>query len=161
MWSHVAASIANATGMSFLDVMDYYIIQPMGLKGHFDVDILYPPYTACGFLGTDEDLMIIGSTLASGGISPKTRLQVISAKSVDEMVKEWTSIQNVRDSFSKDDTVDSMKRFYVGRSAEFKFNNIVDGYGMGLWRVNGWRTTGKDETPVRGWLAMGISVALL
>uniref|UniRef100_A0A7S1FN09 Beta-lactamase-related domain-containing protein n=1 Tax=Corethron hystrix TaxID=216773 RepID=A0A7S1FN09_9STRA len=160
LWSHVAASIANATGMTFLDVMDYYIIQPMGLKGHFDVDTVYPPYTASGFLGTNEDLMIIGSTLASGGISPKTRLQVISNKSVDEMLKDWTSVQNVRDSFSKDHTVDSMKRFHDGRSAEFKFN-IVDGYGMGLWRVNGWRTMGKDETPVRGWLAMGSSEALL
>merc|ERR1719253_539584 len=160
LWSHVAASIANATGMSFLNVMDYYIIQPMGLKGHFDVDTAYPPYTARGFLGTNEDLMIIGSTLASGGISPKTRLQVISTKSVDEMLKDWTSVQNVRDSFSKDHTVDSMKRFHDGRSAEFKFN-IVDGYGMGLWRVNGWRTMGKDETPVRGWLAMGSSEALL
>jgi hypothetical protein len=106
--------------------------------------------------------MIIGSTLASGGISPKTRLQVVSKTSVDVMLQDWTSIQSVQASFLEDRTVKSMTRFQDGKS-DFKLNDVVvDGYGMGLWRVSGWRTKGvMAKQPVRAWLAMGSSEALL
>lgn len=162
LWFHVANPVVKATKMSFLDAMEFYILQPLGLRGNFDIHTEYPPFMARGFLGTNEDMMVIGSTLVSGGISPKTRLRVLSQTSVDKMLKDWTSIQNVKASFLKDSTVKSMKRFQDGNS-DFRFD-VVDGYGMGLWRVNGWRMRkdGEGKTkPIRGWLSMGSSEALL
>jgi len=52
-----------------------------------------------------------------------------------------------------------MNRFRHEES-EFKYS-IVDGYGMGLWCVKGWRTNKSTGEPIVGWLAMGSSEALL
>lgn len=76
------------------------------------------------------------------------------------MLKDWSSIQNVKDSFNKDQTVASMKRFQHEGESMFK-NGIVDGYAMGLWKVKGWRTDKDTENPIEGLLAMGRSEALL
>ena len=57
--------------------------------------------------------MIIGGTLAAHGVLyPATRLQIITRNSVKTMLKDWSSIQNVKASFHQDQTVASIKRFY-------------------------------------------------
>ena len=130
------AKIERITKLSFVDAINLYVIKPLGLEGHFDLETEYPPFTARGFVGSNEDLMIIGSTLASKGISPKTRLQVLSQQSINTMLRDWT--QEFKDSFSLDKTVASMNRFYHEKS-EFQYE-VVNGYGLGLWHVKGWRT---------------------
>jgi hypothetical protein len=159
MWVHVEAFVEKVTGMSFKKAIEFYIVNPMGLSGHFDDGTEYPPFTARGFVGTNEDLMIIGGTLASNGVSPKTRKQIIQPNTAKTMLKDWTKLQNVTKSFLQDKTVESMNRFRHEES-EFKYS-IVDGYGMGLWCVKGWRTNKSTGEPIVGWLAMGSSEALL
>jgi len=154
LWSHVPSAIHNATGLSFEEAVKYYIIDPIGLGGSFDTNTSFPPYPARGFVGTLEDLQLIGCTLASGGTSPKTRLQVISDSSVNTILKDWTKEFNITSSFQENVTVRSMKRFQDVNST-FS-HGIVSGYGLGLWHVKGWRMKG-GTTPVNGWLAMGSS----
>ena len=165
LWSHVSDFVQTITGVPFVEAVKYYILDPIGLLGSFDVNTVFPPFTARGFLGSNEDLLLIGSTLASGGVSPKTRLRVISTLSVNKMLKDWTKAQNVTASFMQDKTVNSMKRFQGvdgdGDGGDSFAFGIVDGYGMGLWRVKGWRTKGHQVSPVRGWLAMGSSEAII
>ena len=160
LWSHVSEFVQTITDVPFVEAVKYYILDPIGLTGSYDVNTLFPPFAARGFLGSNEDLLLIGSTLTSGGVSPKTRLRVISASSADTMLKDWTSAQNVTTSFRNDETVKSMKRFNYGGEMAFPVQ-VVDGYGMGLWRVKGWRTKGRELSPVRGWLAMGSSEAVM
>merc|ERR1712224_478869 len=71
--------------------------------------------------------------------------------------------QHVNWSFQTDETVKSMKRFVDDeRDDEESFQfGVVDGYGMGLWRVKGWRRKGLHQIPIRGWLSMGSSEALV
>jgi hypothetical protein len=160
LWSHVSDFVMTVTGVPFVEAVEYYILNPIGLSGSYDVNTLFPPFTARGFTGSHEDLLLIGSTLASGGVSPKTRLRVISTSSTDEMLKDWTRSQNVTASFEKDETVKSMKRFQYDGDNSFPFG-VVDGYGMGIWLVKGWRTKGHQTSHVRGWLAMGSSEAIM
>jgi len=147
LWKSVADFVQTLTGVSFIEAVQYYILDSIGLMGSFDVNTMVPPFTARGYLGSNEDLLLIGSTLASGGVSPKTRLRVISSSSVDEMLKDWTSEQNVTESFSKDLTVKTVRKTFAFEA--------VDGYGMGIWRVKGWRKKGHNLSPVHGWMAMG------
>ena len=154
LWKSVADFVQIVTGVSFIEAVQYYILDPIGLIGSFDVNTTVLPFTARGYFGSNEDLLLIGSTLASGGVSPKTRLRVISSSSVDEMLKDWTSEQNVTESFSKDFTVRTVNRTFRGSGISFPFE-AVDGYGMGIWRVKGWRKKGNNLSPVRGWIAMG------
>lgn len=163
LWSHVPNFVHNVTGVSFTDAIKYYVLDPIGLSGVFDTNSSYPPYAARGFLGSTKDILLIGSTLASGGISPETRLRVLSQSSVRKMLKDWTNVPSVSQSFKDDKTVLSMSRFYNNTNYNddpLSVYGVVDGYGMGLWRVNGWRTR-KGSIPVRGWLAMGSSETLL
>eukprot|EP00957_Ditylum_brightwellii_P164657 12536783-Ditylum_brightwellii.AAC.1 len=136
MWVYVESFVTHVSGKTFKEAIDSYILHPMGLDGHFNEGTEYPPFTARGFVGTNEDLMVIGGTLAALGVSPKSRVQIISENSTRTMLKDWTSIQKVKASFLSDKTVESMKRFQHEES-EFK-DSIVDGYGMGLWCVKGW-----------------------
>lgn len=159
MWVFVEAFVAKVTGKSFKEAMDHYITSPMGLNGHFDDETEYTPFPARGFVGTNEDLMIIGGTLGSHGVSPKTRTQIIKADSAKSMLKDWTKLQNVTSSFLQDKTVESMNRFRH-KESEFQ-HSIVDGYGMGLWCVKGWRVNRSTGELIVGWLAMGSSEALL
>ena len=162
MWSHVSGFVESLTGVPFVEAIKFYISDPMGLTGSFDETTQYPPFAARGFRGSNEDLLTIGSTLASGGVSPKTRKRVVSSSSVERMLHDWTDEQNVRASFARDKTVGTMKRFRYGEDdSSFSSHGVVDGYGMGLWRVNGWRTRDERKYPVRGWLAMGSSEALM
>ena len=163
LWSYVSNFIQNVTGVPFVEAITFYILNPMGLSGSFNEKSIYPPFVARGFIGSNRDLLLIGSTLASGGVSLETRLRVISSSSVDKMLYDWTSAQNVTKSFMDDKTVHSMKRFYENdKDDRLSAFGVVDGYGMGLWRVKGWRTRGeRSRTPVRGWLAMGSSEALM
>ena len=140
LWSHASDFVRTITGVPFVDAVKYYILDPIGLSGSYDVNTLFPPYTVRGFLGSNEDLLLIGSTLASGGVAPKTRLRVISASSNDKMLKDWTSAQHVTTSFTNDETVKGMKRFYYDGDKSFPFG-VVNDCGMGLWRVKGWHTT--------------------
>lgn len=64
--------------MPFIETVKYYILGPIGLSESYDVNTVFPPFTARGFIESNEDLLLIGSTLASGGVSPKTRLRVFS-----------------------------------------------------------------------------------
>ena len=160
LWSHVSDFVMTITGVPFVEAVEYYILNPIGLSGSYDVNTLFPPFTARGFTGSHEDLLLIGSTLASGGVSPKTRLRVISTSSTDEMLKDWTRAQNVTTSFENDETVKSMKRFQYDGDKSFPFGVVV-GYGMGIWLVKGWRTKGLQTSHVRGWLAMGSSETVM
>ena len=113
---------------------------------------------ARGYRGSNEDLMKIGSTLSSGGVSPKTALRVISSNSVQKMLSDSTS--HVKDTFNNNTVVRSMSRFLKDKSSSG--NIIVSGYGLGLWRTKGWRTRGdKPGQDVQGWISMGSSEALL
>lgn len=177
LWSHTANFIQNLTGAPFEEVAKYHVLEPLGLSGSFDRNTAFPPFTARGFVGSNQDLLVLGSTLASGGVSPKTRMRVISPASVNKMLNDWTVAQNVTESFHRDETVKSMKRFVDGnetRHREFFPYAVVDGYAMGLWRVHGWHIKGSScpddsnnrephitKIPIRGWLAMGSSEALL
>lgn len=160
LWSHVSNFVMTMTGAPFAEAVEYYILNPIGLSGSYDINTLFPPFAARGFIGSHEDLLLIGSTLASGGVSPKTRLRVISTSSTDEMLKDWTKAQHVTASFENDKTVKSMKRFQYDGDKSFPFG-VVDGYGMGIWLVKGWRTKGLQTSHVRGWLAMGSSEAIM
>jgi hypothetical protein len=162
LWSHVSDFVEKLTGVSFVEAISFYILSPMGLSGYFEENTPYPPFTARGFRGSNEDLLVIGSTLASGGVSPKTRKRVISLSSVEKMLHDWTREQNVIASFLEDQTVKNMNRFCSSETDDsFSSYGIVDGYGMGLWRVKGWRTRGDLTYAVRGWLSMGSSEAVM
>ena len=162
LWSYIPSFIYSVTGVPFIDAITFYVLNPMGLSGFYDMNTSYPPYAARGFLGTTRDIILIGSTLASGGISPETRLRVLSQSSVKKMLEDWTSALNVTHSFNEDKTVQSMSRFYNSQQGNDPLSvyGVVDGYAMGLWRVKGWRTR-KGIIPVRGWIAMGSSEALM
>jgi hypothetical protein len=162
LWSHVSDFVEKLMGVSFIEAITYYILSPMGLSGYFDENTPYIPFTARGFYGSNEDLLVIGSTLASGGVSPKTRLRVISISSVTKMLHDWTSEQNITASFMEDKVVKNMNSFFPSQKDDsFSSYGIVDGYGLGLWRVNGWRTRGDITFAVRGWLSMGNSEAVM
>lgn len=162
LWLHTKDFVEQITGVSFVEAIRYYVLDPMGLSGYFDVNTPYPPFSARGFIGSHKDLLLIGSTLASGGVSPETRIRVLSKSSVEKMLHDWTREQNVTASFMIDKTVKSMTRFSSGEHNDSFFSyGIVDGYGMGLWRVKGWRSRGNSSFPVRGWLSIGSSEVVL
>ena len=77
-WTYAQAFIEQLLGTTFEEAVSYHILVPMGLTGYFEKQTEYPPIVARGYRGSNEDLLIIGSTLASGGVSPKTALRVIS-----------------------------------------------------------------------------------
>ena len=55
-----------------------------------------------------------------------------------------------------------MSRFSsVEKDNSFYSYGIVDGYGMGLWRVKGWRARGNSSFPVCSWLSIGSSEVVL
>ena len=114
LWSCVANFIQNLTGAPFQEVATHHILDPLGLSGSFDANTKYPTFTARVFLGTNQDLLLLGSTLASGGVSPKTRLRVISTSSVNTMLNNWTAVKGITESFYNDETAQSMKRFVDG-----------------------------------------------
>ena len=161
LWKYVPDSVHSATGMYFLDAMQHYILDPMGITGSFDTNTAYPPYAARGFVGSLDDLLLIGSTLAGRGVSTKTRKQVVSARSVEALLQDSVALGNTTNSFSRHEVVKSMKRFHEPSSSlESDFpRGVVDGYGLGIWRV-GWRSSAEGPQ-VRGWLCMGSSEALL
>ena len=134
MWSHISGFVEKVTGVPFVEAITYYVLTPMGVSGLFDENTEYPPMSARGFRGTTSDLLIIGGTLASGGVSPSSRLRVISSASVQKMLSDWTSTQKVVFSFQKDKTATSMDKFTYNKSQN---ENIINGYGMGLWLVKG------------------------
>jgi len=154
-WVYAQAFIEQLLGTIFEEAVSYHILVPMGLIGYFEKHTEYPPMVARGYRGSNEDLMVIGSTLASGGVSPKTALRVISSNSVQKILRDST--KHAKDTFNNNKVVESMNRFLKDKSSSG--NNVVRGYGLGLWRTKGWRTRlGKD---VQGWLSMGSSEALL
>lgn len=151
LWSHATTTVQNATELTFLEAMSKYILEPLGSAGSFDPETAYPPFPARGFVGSLDDILLIGSTLASGGVSPKTRLQILSVNSVQRMLRDST--RNVSASFYNDRATKSMDRF-VSENIGFS-SGVVSGYGLGLWRVS-WRS---DSVP--GWLSIGSSETLL
>lgn len=163
LWKYAPDFIETKAGVSFIEAISFYILDPMGLTGSFNVTTQYPPFAARGFLGSNEDLLTIGSTLASGGVSPKTRKRIISSSNVERMLRAPTNKNNhLASSFMLDKTFASMNRFRSGKEDDsFSSHGIVDGYAMGLWAVNGWRSRGHEKYPVRGWLSIGSSEALL
>jgi len=159
-WASVPDIVRRATGMHFADAMRFYVLDPMGIVGTFNQNTTLPPYAARGFEGPLQDLLLVGSTLASGGISPKTHKQILSEESVHRMLLDSTL--HSKKSFYEEPVTKSMKRFYhTERNSRVSMfpNGVVDGYGMGVWRVNGWRSGAQRD--VRGWLSMGSSEALL
>lgn len=84
LWLHTKDFVEAITGVSLVKAITYYVLDSMGLSGYFDENTPYPPLTAGGFIGSNKDLLLIGSTLASGGVSPETRIQVLSKSSVEK-----------------------------------------------------------------------------
>jgi len=164
MWSLVPDAIATASNMHFTDAIRYYILDPMGLHGHFNTETPFSPYAARGYVGPCNDLSIIGSTLSNLGVSPVTGKQVISSSNTHRMLGDTTSPnKGERSNFLKNKVTESMSRFHTGRSADGRKDfpyGVVDGYGLGIWRVNGWRFKAQDA-PVRAWLSIGSSEKLL
>ena len=61
----------------------------------------------------------------------------------------------------QDETTRSMRRFIRKQSKSQDALEIVSGYGLGLWRVKGWRKNTGKAANFDGWLAMGSSETLL
>jgi len=163
MWSLVPDAIAAASHMHFTDAIRYYILDPMGLAGHFDTETSFPPYAARGYVGPCNDLSVIGSTLSNLGVSPVTGKQIISSSNTYRMLGDTVSPNTIgRSNFRKNKVTESMSRFHTGRAdghKDFPYG-VVDGYGLGVWRVKGWRSHAQDA-PARGWLSLGSSENLL
>jgi hypothetical protein len=181
LWLHVPEAIYNATGLSFEETIKYYVLDPMGLSGSFDNQTAFPPVAARGFVGSLDDLMLIGCTLATGGISPKTSKRVLSTQNIQKMQRDWITDQGVMNSFQRNIIVFGLRqRFTEGNSTSnfFPFrmmvnhhpnstnattnandeNDNIAAYGMGMWLVKGWRKkvgAGGKIVPVQGWLALG------
>ncbi|CAB9523337.1 expressed unknown protein [Seminavis robusta] len=172
-WKDVPAAVEKAcSGLNFTYAINHYVLEPMGIVGKFDVDTIYPPYAARGFVGPLEDLMLIGATLTLGGLSPKTRQRVLAFESVQQLLNKTTSSQAFQDpvqkiqkeAFVNDTVVHNMKhRFRDARYSRSTFTvptHVMDGYALGLWCVLGWRRTRQGEA-IRGWVALGSSEALV
>jgi len=155
-WHSVPAAVKKATSMNFLDAMQFYVLDPMGAEGQFDVNTNVPPFPARGYEGPLDDLLLLGSTLANGGISPKTGKRVITAESVSSMLEPRMVSEAQRESFFASHQAQTMARFVQRDAAEeFPFG-VVEGYALGLWQVRGWHR-GPTGEPLDGWLARGSS----
>jgi glycerophosphoryl diester phosphodiesterase len=169
LWKYVPMAVEHACrGLNFTNAIQHYVLEPIGIVGKFAEDSPYPPYAARGFLGSLDDLLLTANTLSCWGVSPKTRQRVLSPASVRELL--GNTIPDMDDDpiqrlvFQGDTVVRSMKRFrdprYLSDSNATMPIEVMDGYGMGLWCVHGWRRT-LQGNPIRGWVALGSSEAVL
>eukprot|EP00971_Amphidinium_carterae_P201122 3991337-Amphidinium_carterae.1 len=90
----------------------------MGAEGQFDVNTNVPPFPARGYEGPLDDLLLLGSTLANGGISPKTGKRVITAESVSSMLEPRMVSEAQRESFFASHQAQTMARFVQRDAAE-------------------------------------------
>jgi len=164
-YSVLSAAVLQVTGMEFSMAIAHYVLDPMGLIGTIDArisntrdshNVLFGE--GRGFVGSINDMFLIGATLVNQGISPKTRKQVISSASVQQLLGDSVMHTGAKYTFDKDPVVARMERFRTSNlTFPLRTKNPVDGYGMGIWRVAGWRLRPERE----GWLSMGGSEALL
>lgn len=162
-WECVPKVIEASTRKPFRTSIQDYVLKPMGLSGKFNIYTLHLPYAARGYVGGIEDLLLIGSTLTNGGISPKTKQRIISASSVARLLRTTSHFEENE----SDEVVHSMSKFQAANEPNLRNNKAekfpkqpVDGYCLGLWHVSGWRHDDEGR-PIEGWVSMGGSEALL
>ncbi|CAB9515413.1 expressed unknown protein [Seminavis robusta] len=153
LWYLIPGAFERITGMKFVDCVKEYVIEPMGLTGQYDAtNKTMPPLAGRGYNGHPTDIAVIGATLAASGISPKTRKQVVSPESVQLMLQDTISTPNLTESFNRDKIVLEMDRLY-NQTGLFP-NGFCNGYGMGVWLVDGWRHTAQG-LPIEAYLSQG------
>jgi len=166
IWKRAPKFVKSQTGLNFTTAMQHYILDRMGMVGNLNVTMTLSP--SLGFVGPLEDMMLIGSTLASFGVSPKTRQQVVSMQSV-EMLLNNTVLQydnhSAKTGFLRHGDVKNLERHLRASNSTTRTNlsereAVVDGYGLGLFCVHGLRHTLLGE-PIRGWMASGGHDSLL
>ena len=161
-WKYVPDFVQRVCGMNFTTAMYHYVLEPSGMEGTFDLNT--PHSASRGFVGPLDDLLIIGSIFVNQGVSPKTRKQVLTAASVDRILSNTVlDYDPTKKEFYNHKVVQNMARFRRTlrlENATLVSPHVMDGYGLGLWCVNGWRQT-KQGDPIRGWLSHGSSEVLL
>lgn len=150
-WQHIPTAVSRSTGKPFITSIQHHIINPMGLSGRFQMRTPYNLYAARGFKGDLDDILLIGSTLANRGISPKTKKRIISPSSVARILAITTRFKN-----ESDPVVRSMNRFKSRdkRTGSSFPNPPFAAYCLGLWHVSGWRRD-SEGIPLDGWVSIG------
>ena len=161
VWKHAGAAVQRATGLPFLEAVQHYVLDVMGATGAYNQSTMFPPYEARGYEGPLEDMLALGSTLANRGVSPVTGKRVLSAASVDALLRDTISMNaHVEESFLEDRTAQTMlQRFRFDDPVTNITRVPVRGYATGLWYTPGFRVD-EDGQPVRGWISMGEHNAL-
>jgi CubicO group peptidase (beta-lactamase class C family) len=161
LWKHASAAVERATGLPFLVAVQHYVLDAVGAVGSYNQNTHYPPYEARGYEGPLEDMLVLGSTLANRGVSPATGKRVLSAASVDTMLRD-AIIGNApaKQSFMGDWTaITMMNRFRFDDPHTNATRVPVRGYATGLWYTPGFRVD-ENGRPIRGWISMGEHNAL-
>ena len=163
VWKHAPVFIERVCGMNFTTAMYHYVLEPSGMEGTFDLN-LQLQYASRGFVGPFDDLLLLGGIFVNQGVSPKTRKQVLTASSIERMLSNTVlEYDPSRGHFYNHKVVQNLDRFWKSRRLQYKTHpsdHAVDGYGLGLWCVSGWRRT-KQGDPIRGWLSHGSGEVLL
>ena len=167
IWKYAPDFVERVCGMKFTTAMYHFVLEPSGLQGTFDLRTLHSPYTANGFVGPLDDLLLLGSIFVNQGVSPKTRKQILTTTSVARILgNSVLDYDPTKKEFYNHKVVQNMARFWKNKIHNFVEQkdimprHPIDGYGLGLWCVNGWRQT-KQGDPIRGWLSLGSSEVFL
>jgi len=146
--------IQQSCGVNFTTAMHYHVLEPMGLLGSFN---LTTANNLKGYVGAIDDPILIASTLVSAGVSPKTRRQVLSAASVNYMLRPTVANDKSAGNAHEHRLLQSISRHLSSNQTKQDSNAagemVVDGYGLGVWCVNGLRRTHQGQ-PIRGWLSL-------
>ena len=158
IWKYTPAFVERVCGMNFTTAMYHFVLAPSGIEGTFDLNIPQSQYVSRGFTGSLDDLMLLGGIFVNQGVSPRTRKQVLTATSVERILSNTVlEYDATRKGFYNHKVVQNLDRFWKSRRLEnttLSSDHAMDGYGLGLWCVNGWRHT-KQGDPIRGWLSHG------
>ena len=155
LWAVIPGAFERLTGLDFREAVDYYILWPSGMKGYYDLDTKMTPWAGRGFVGPANTLAILGGILANRGVSQKTRRQIVSAESVDQMLANVIVTPSLNASYFRDPTFLAVESKF-NLEGEFP-NHFTNGYGLAVWHVSGWRHSAQGQ-PINGWLIQGIGM---
>ena len=157
-WERVIdEAVGKATGgMRFVKAFQTYVADPMGLMGAFDTGTKNKdeiPYEARGYRGPMDDLLLLGCTLANGGVSPKTRQQVLSWESLEDMLALRVPAEDTElgPSLRRAPLARAMKDLKFPGKATRLFR-LLTGYGTGMWHFEGVR---NNPRRMKAWVGVG------